>query len=446
MRAPAPHRGVLATVVLLLVAGCGTAPGGPSTAPSAAAAPSPMSTAGVPARSSSASRLDGMFDVGGYRLRLVCAGQGSPVVVLDAGLSGTSTTWLSVQEALAREATVCRYDRAGLGSSDARPGNSPTSAGAMASELWRLLEAAGIDGPIVLAGHSYGGMIVRLAARDHPDAVRGLLLVDSASVRQFEGDWLANDRDWFDGNAMVDRQTSARELAQVTSLGSIPLVVLTQGQMSGPFVRDWSRVQDELAALSTNALHLVAKDSGHTIQEEAPELVVASAKAIVDAVRSGGDIPACGPTFEAVGAECLATTMSDQVKAWDRLRESVVATPGTFPAGVYRSELSADLVKEMTGQSQDWTTEVHTWKVTKGQWTVTIVTDGGAPDSYSGVYASSGDELTVRIPDDWTIPRTPGVNRLRWTIGPNGTIHFAQIDDEVREPAFAVPWVPMPDS
>ena len=61
------------------------------------------------------------------------------------------------------------------------------------------------------------------------------------------------------------------------------------------------------------------------------------------------------------------------------------------------------------------------------------------------MYSSSGDELTIRIPDDWTVPRTPGVNRLRWTAGPDGTIRFAQIDDEVREPAFAVPWVPVPD-
>ncbi len=48
---------------------------------------------------------------------------------------------------------------------------------------------------------------------------------------------------------------------------------------------------------------------------------------------------------------------------------------------------------------------------------------------------------TLRLPTDWRIPRTPGVNRLRWTADGKGTIHFDQIDDEIRDDTFAAPWV-----
>jgi len=34
----------------------------------------------------------------------------------------------------------------------------------MSKEVWSLIEAAGLKGPYVLVGHSFGGMIVRLIA------------------------------------------------------------------------------------------------------------------------------------------------------------------------------------------------------------------------------------------------------------------------------------------
>ena len=45
-------------------------------------------------------------------------------------------------------------------------------------DLHALLAAADISGPIVLAGHSLGGLIVRLYASQYPDDVVGLVLVD----------------------------------------------------------------------------------------------------------------------------------------------------------------------------------------------------------------------------------------------------------------------------
>jgi hypothetical protein len=68
-----------------------------------------------------------LVDVGGYRLHLWCTGDGSPAVILDAGLGGTSAGWGFVQPDVARFTRVCSYDRAGMGYSDSGP--SPRTAG-----------------------------------------------------------------------------------------------------------------------------------------------------------------------------------------------------------------------------------------------------------------------------------------------------------------------------
>src|SRR6478752_506274 len=62
-----------------------------------------------------------MVDVGGYRLQIHCVGTGSPTVVLDAGLGGTSLDWSLVQPVIGQTTRVCAYDRAGLGWSDSGP-------------------------------------------------------------------------------------------------------------------------------------------------------------------------------------------------------------------------------------------------------------------------------------------------------------------------------------
>src|SRR6478752_895325 len=59
-----------------------------------------------------------LIDVGGYRLHLLCAGQGSPTVVLESGGGMSSIEWALVQPEVAKFTRVCSYDRAGYGWSD----------------------------------------------------------------------------------------------------------------------------------------------------------------------------------------------------------------------------------------------------------------------------------------------------------------------------------------
>ena len=82
-----------------------------------------------------------LVDAGGLRLHLLCSGSGTPAVVMEAALGGSSISWSLVQPGLARLTRVCSYDRAGFGWSDAGP--MPRTAGRVASELRVLLDGRG---------------------------------------------------------------------------------------------------------------------------------------------------------------------------------------------------------------------------------------------------------------------------------------------------------------
>jgi pimeloyl-ACP methyl ester carboxylesterase len=123
-----------------------------------------------------------LVDIGGRRLHIECKGNAKrPVVILEAGLSQfTAHSGLGkAQDLIAAFARVCIYDRAGLGWSDPVPGARTQQD--MVEDLHKLLRAKKLNGPFVLAGHSMGGLLVRLYARRYPKDVAALVLMDATS-------------------------------------------------------------------------------------------------------------------------------------------------------------------------------------------------------------------------------------------------------------------------
>ncbi len=114
--------------------------------------------------------------VEGQRLHYQEAGSGDPVVVLEAGISASSVSWARVLPRLAQHARVIAYDRAGLAWS--APAGHARIASRMVEELHGLLENCGAHRPVVLVGHSYGGLLALLFACRYRERVAGLVLVD----------------------------------------------------------------------------------------------------------------------------------------------------------------------------------------------------------------------------------------------------------------------------
>ena len=120
----------------------------------------------------------------GRTMNLVCLGTGSPTVVFDSGLSDWSSTWALIQPAVATQTRACAYDRPGMGYSDPTP--HPRTPANAVDDLHSLLDRAGIDGPLVLVGHSLGGFNMKLYAVRHPAQVAGVVLVDPSEERLWE--------------------------------------------------------------------------------------------------------------------------------------------------------------------------------------------------------------------------------------------------------------------
>ncbi len=278
-------------------------------------------------------------DIGNRRLHLVDMGEGSPPVVIIPALADNVLPWLRLLKAAAAETQACVYDRAGIGWSDPPPHGRLTP-GTMASDLHALLQAAGIPPPYVLVGHSLGGVIARRFQTDYPDAVAGLLLIDSShedhprrlgAVDRREGTVgilksaarrrasitgarrlavalglapgfaveIARTAPPEDAGAaraisLSARQNRAmvRELlvlahgwGQPGSLGSLPLVVLTASPRPWRGWPVWAQMQDELAALSSDSEHVMARKAGHDVHLDEPDLVVQAIRALVRRCR-----------------------------------------------------------------------------------------------------------------------------------------------------------------
>ena len=112
----------------------------------------------------------------GRVINMVCAGSGSPTVILTAGAGNWSTTWNKVQPAIAERTRVCTWDRAGYGLSGPSP--HVQTIDNTTADLEAALVAGEITGRYVVVGHSLGGLESLLFKDRQPANVVGMVLVD----------------------------------------------------------------------------------------------------------------------------------------------------------------------------------------------------------------------------------------------------------------------------
>jgi pimeloyl-ACP methyl ester carboxylesterase len=101
---------------------------------------------------------------------------GEPAIVRLPGAGDTAESWTLVTERLSRSARVVTYDRPGMGHSDPVPA---ADLAAVVETLDAVLAAADPMSPVVLVGHSFGGLLARAYTATHAERVAGLVLVDA---------------------------------------------------------------------------------------------------------------------------------------------------------------------------------------------------------------------------------------------------------------------------
>jgi pimeloyl-ACP methyl ester carboxylesterase len=254
--------------------------------------------------------FSGTVDAGGVRTWLSCAGPGPMTLVVVPGLDVTAASWSTVLPSLRHTVRTCVYDRPGLGRSPPRPdATTVVDAGSLAGELWGALAAAGEHGPLLVLGHSFGGLVARALVAAHPRAVRGVLLVESVTP----GDPTL-PRYWTEAGHRIDLAASAAATRGGPPMGHLPLVVVTASEpdrdhLDGPTYGQpawmtalWRRQQHDDLRLSTVAVQVVAR-SGHVVQQDDPPALVQAVRLLVDAALTTGRLR-CDASWAAVGATC----------------------------------------------------------------------------------------------------------------------------------------------
>ncbi|WP_082661665.1 alpha/beta fold hydrolase [Terracidiphilus gabretensis] len=297
-----------------------------------------------------------LYRIDGYSMHLYCTGQATPTIVLSSGLGDDFTGWAKVQPVLSQQTRVCSYDRAGFGWSESRP--DVQDANAVSSQLHQLMEAAAVQRPFVLVGHSLSGIYLRSYIAHYPGDVAGLVLVDGSTPlqddripkelvkiqedqrRQMPWQKLLMTFGWYRlqgictsvppgfeaysawikadscipsqmdavENELDAVRASGEETIHAGPFGTLPVLILSHdpnvlppnwpAAISKANSIVWSQMQEEAKSLSGQSKRIIAKGSDHYIQNDRADLVNREIASFVVMIRSHQSFPDNGSTTE----------------------------------------------------------------------------------------------------------------------------------------------------
>ena len=247
---------------------------------------------------------DTLVDAGGYRLHFRVTGSGAPAIVLESGGGMDASQWTPLQSQLAQATgvTVVSYDRAGFGDSDL-----PQTAYDAKQEIANLhqgLDQLGLADDVVLVGHSYGGLLNQLYAKQFPTTVKGIVLIDPNTVAFVDAiggpqklmqipfdEKLPLSKAQQAGVRQIrafDKTIDAARSAPIAK--TIPLTVITAGKPWWPKPEQsqaYRAAHESLTAEAPARSLIVAEGSGHNIPRERPDVVASAVEAMLASFHTG---------------------------------------------------------------------------------------------------------------------------------------------------------------
>jgi pimeloyl-ACP methyl ester carboxylesterase len=246
----------------------------------------------------------GLVDIGAGRwLYLNCQGRGSPTVFIIPGKGSYAGVWNV--ERVTQTTRVCGYDRPNtrlVGSNRSSPVPQPHSLQQAVDDVVKLIAAAQLSTPLVVVGHSYGGLVADLLARSHPSLVAGLVFADPTSEflprlgrpdQDAEFDRAARaPTPPADGEGFLADDAFTR-FKTAPLLPKVPAAVLSSDRFppqTDATRQDYTKYQihraNSLLAETLATENVIVADSGYDVMLHQPEVVTERILVIVDKVRA----------------------------------------------------------------------------------------------------------------------------------------------------------------
>ena len=240
------------------------------------------------------------IDVGGHKIDVKIKHGGPIPVIFEAGLTKDLTCWDPIFNVVGSFTTAVAYSRAGYGNSEEGP--FPRIPSIIFNDFRALIDSLGLNQPIILVGHSWGGLLARYYTTQIPKRIGGLVLVDATHGAEDQTLLESDSVKWgyyFQGyTAAIDSLKRVKAFSESVfsewdavdeicesggidfeplQLPNIPIVVITAqgGDSSDPDIQHTKRKnQAEWLEYSTNAMWIITEKSGHDVMVFQPNLII----------------------------------------------------------------------------------------------------------------------------------------------------------------------------
>ncbi|MES5847211.1 MULTISPECIES: alpha/beta hydrolase [unclassified Bacillus cereus group] len=278
----------------------------------------------------------------GQTIEVYMKGSSKQTVVIQTGMTCSFYDWLTIIEKLSQHFTVVSYHRPGYGKSELR--NHSRTTLQTTKELHMLLQKLDIHEPIILIGHSYGGLCAQHFAMLYENKLQSLILVDSTSMNlhrldelhlpisdqtdsddmwlqkyntysKMDVDMLSNELKTMladQSRQQIEFSTSptlykataselsewkncARSIKELYKTIEVPLIVIgrdpqysitqltedgMQKEEATQLEAMWQELIHEQLQISINSQYILAEHAGHGIENDRPDIIIEAVQSV----------------------------------------------------------------------------------------------------------------------------------------------------------------------